>query len=220
MILGSLISYESRQHTQPVNSFGKFVAHEQLIKYLLLNEVVSGVDVFAPTLLPRLFQQYHHEFDRAIGEHFGSTGPRPVFKALGELPTALRSANYCFLSSGFESHRLGQLRYTPGLKPFFIATLVHAVHWLELLPFYCGLAVTSNASDVIITTSTAAARAFKHVMEWVTAVSDKVCQAEIVTIPLGIDTESFPCSDRATARSVLRIPQEAHLLLYVGRLSE
>ena len=216
--LGSLFPYSGQAST--VSRFGMAVAQNQLIRQLLDHAVVDGVNVFATSLLPRIFENEREECELAVAESFRSAARRPAFKPLSHLPAAVREQLHCFLSPGTESHRLAQVRASLPEHPYPILTIVHAVNWMDALANYAGLVLSLTSYDVIVATSCAAEQALHAILDWIEEATEMRCRARIVRIPLGIDSKSVVRCDRQVARGFLGIPDTADLVLYVGRLSD
>lgn len=109
-----------------------------------------------------------------------------------------------------------------------ICAIVHAVPGPGFLPFYVEAALCLDPCDVLVTSSRAALRALDHLLD---AGRDLVrtraggavaTRPRTLCIPHGVDEEQFAPRDRSASacRAELGFPQEARLLLYLGRLTE
>jgi glycosyltransferase involved in cell wall biosynthesis len=221
MTLGTLLPFSRRLvDANPKFAMGKFVAHEELTSNLLRFNVVGGVDIFASSLLPNRFKSDQAACESGITEAFRDLMVRPRFRALPELPILVEQPNYAFLSSGPESHRLGQIRWALAPTTFNIHTLIHSVNWFDLLPSYLGLIISYAPQDTVIVTSRAARDAFSTLLSWAQEFLNNPRTPEIVHIPLGCEVRDDLGEDRQAARRFLGLQADDHILLYVGRLSE
>jgi glycosyltransferase involved in cell wall biosynthesis len=143
----------------------------------------------------------------------------PVFKSLNEFRDAVAATEYAFLSSGPESHRLGQMRWsTQG--DYAITTLIHSVNWFDLMPFYLGLLSTSRPCDSLVATSRAAETAVRAILDWLRENCGVAGDIDVVRIPLGIDLDRVYPGGREHSRSLLGIDASEQVILYVGRLTD
>jgi len=101
------------------------------------------------------------------------------------------------------------LSYTSLLRSQLLPLLLHRPR-----PYDAIVCTTAPARRVV-------ARLLGHVAETMKATHDidVAYRGQLVTIPLGVDTERFRPRDRHVARRRMGIPSNAEVLLWVGRLS-
>jgi glycosyltransferase involved in cell wall biosynthesis len=219
--LATLLPFSLRRFSAPANRlFGKLVAHEELLRQLLCGGAVTGVDVFASSLLERITNHERRECELALDEAFPQSGPRPAFRPLTALPSVIARDDYCFISSGPESQRLGQMRWRADAHRCTITTLIHAVGWADLMPSYLGLVRTSEACDSVVVTSVAAETALGQILDWLRESCGVTLRAPVVRIPLGTDVARADAYNRDASRDVLQISRDELVVLFVGRLTD
>jgi glycosyltransferase involved in cell wall biosynthesis len=219
-VLGSFVPFSARLFEPSARRFGMVVAHDQLLKHLLLGGAVAGAEIFASSVLARQYASERGRCEAAIQEQFGTETPRPQFRPLTDLPAAACKQRYCFLSTGNETHRLGQLRWALPDNGHSIVTVVHAVTWMDAVANYLGLAAVSNECDAIVATSRAAEGAVRALLNWATEIGQTPVLARVVRIPFGIDLPREPMPDKVSSRHILGLPVGGDVLLYVGRLTD
>jgi hypothetical protein len=214
MQLGTFVPYSTRRFTlAPGGGLGKFVAHEELTKNLLRHGVVSKVNIFSTSTNQKVVARERSACEPALAEAF-ERATRPVFLPLSALPRTVAENEHVFLSSGgLDSSRLGHMRWGGGTSDFMITTLVHSVKWLDLLPFYLGLLVTSRPHDAIVVTSVAAEAAVRAILQWIEENFGVTTEAILARIPLGIDLADVHTDGRGHSRAVLGIDQSEQVVL-------
>lgn len=224
MVCAALFPFLSSEYTfTPADYDGARNAEHQLILWLLRSDLVKYCYFFPQASSPRHAEAAHY--------------------AITALPVELRSKvriadilaldvnetrDLVFLSNVPDFHKLSSFRRVLGVH-FPICSLVHSVVHPGLLDSYLSILVGSESSDVLVAFSTTAQSAVesvitqtRDVLREATGLSDctKVPGPSVLLLPLGVDDALLQVVDRREARAVLGIPQDAEVVLYLGRLSE
>lgn len=112
--------------------------------------------------------------------------------------------------------------------PFPITAIVHAVLFPSVVPALLTSVVHSRSFDTFVATSEAGRTAIQSLLyqtrdsiltKFPKLQEEDVQLPRVCHIPLGVNDEYLNPTDKQWARRQLQIPEEAMLLLYVGRLS-
>ncbi len=198
---------------------GDTVAIDSLLEALLTKGELEQYRLFAPsTVCATLRKRIHSSWKVDVGRSQVS----PTASLLTEQDPLLAIFSPS-LGCG-EPFRLRELMKPP-LTP--VISLAHgfSLHTMVYDTFLRMLLTPTYPCDTIVCTS----RASKAAME---SVLDNLCkdfnrtygtqllfEGNIDTLPLCVDTDLFQPRDRKRARSQLRLPAEAFILLFVGRIS-
>jgi D-inositol-3-phosphate glycosyltransferase len=151
-----------------------------------------------------------------------TAGNRVRFRRFSELPSFVADTPpdavqipYLF------SSQIAYLRERFGAKPFPITGVVHAIaHPDAKLLLYRNLLTNSHELDVAICPSRSVQKALHGLADQVgTDLGVKAKRPRTAVIPLGIETERFRPGDKSSLRAQNGLPQDACIILYVGRLN-
>lgn len=223
MILFHTIPYvrQPEQFTSG-DRYGAWVVHQDIVRAALRHTSVEGVHFYLPfqgysraELLPGL-----EELKKDFPNH------QIELKRLGELREQARRHRYVF-ADDFEAFTVLSLARYDGRECLFpLSTVVHTIPHHTALVGYLNVLMLAESFDTIITTSEAGYRTIKAIFEDVgRLVSSRVKGADVpkinvAKIPLAVDIEFLQPHDPRAARSGLNLPQDATILLYLGRISE
>jgi glycosyltransferase involved in cell wall biosynthesis len=152
---------------------------------------------------------------------------RIAVRSVWQLAEAARQGEYVFLSPIQLLADVSELRHQLGCSELPICSILHAACGHEMLAQYLRLALTIQDGDVLVATSGAGRRALEAILDTAGEVisqhngsAAKGLQPRIVQIPLGVTIPPMDILDRRHARAVLRLPPNAFVALYLGRISE
>jgi glycosyltransferase involved in cell wall biosynthesis len=201
---------------------GAGVAHAELLRAVVMHSNVEAVEVFVGSP-PNRSPVPNPEFTELCREFPGKSIRLRSLEELGTLSPEMR---HVFYSSGIYISPIGQARRATGTL-FPICSLSHALDIPLISQFMPGALLASDKRDTIITSSLAGKRVLESFLsrsrellgERMGTQAPDVTQ-RIEVIPLGVNTDEIAPKDRGEARNLLRIPSDALILLYLGRLSE
>lgn len=144
---------------------------------------------------------------------------RSVKTVLGKFPEQNIGA---WLDLGSDVSRPFRLRQMRAKKVYPIAIVQHTISYAHYLhDWHLRLLLGDvHSCDTIICTSNAAKEAIRKQLAHVAEMTDVLpYKGRLDVIPLGVDTEEFRAIDRYAARARLGLPQDATILLWMGRIS-
>ncbi|MEO8480627.1 MAG: glycosyltransferase family 4 protein [Acidobacteriota bacterium] len=189
----------------------------------------NGTWVFAHDLLEQVARRSdgYAVFHFEDGQHRTTTGiPSTVRRrSAADLPAEILRHDYLFCHQHLAFGGLGRLRASTGAR----LSICACVTTVDLsLDVYLDTLLFGHAFDAIVISSVAGRTTVETLLADVT---DSLAargfgrrrQAgdgpAIHTIPIGIDTQALIPRDRRHSRQLLRVPDDAIVLVYVGRLT-
>ena len=223
MIFAQTNRYGKRQDTfSQDDRQGASVAHAELLRGVIAYSDVEAVELFVNTS-PNRPPIANLEFADLCRE-FPNKSIR--LRSLDDISALSPLSRYVFYSSGIYISPLAQARRAAGLV-FPICSLSHALDIPIVNQFIPGALLLSNKHDTIITSSSAGKRVLeasislsREILSETTGVPLPDLGPRVDVIPLGVNVQEFSPTDRSIARSVLRVPPDEIVLLYLGRLNE
>ena len=224
MILLQTVPYlRRRDRFTQGDSFGAWVAHQDIARAALQYGSVEGIHFF----LPPGGNYSKEELYDGIGElQEDFPDHRIEIKRLSELGELAKEYHYV-LADNFEFFsQLAFARSTGEGSLFPVSTIVHTIPDQTAFMGYSNVLVLAEPCDAIVTTSEAGNRAIRAILEDVGAFlmsrleMPAAPEVRIVKIPLAVDEQFLRRRDPRAARSALNLPLDATIILYLGRLSE
>jgi D-inositol-3-phosphate glycosyltransferase len=134
-----------------------------------------------------------------------------------------------YLAGGPEFWPIGQLRQRlDGILP--ICSVLHSSNWPNLLLSYTSVLLSAEPYDVLVATSRAGEAVVERALEssrrflrdrlGLDAFAVDRLRVPVTRIPLAVDDKFLAPRNREECRNLLGLPQDAVVLLYLGRLSE
>jgi hypothetical protein len=229
MILASLYPYLRTTMAFTLGDVqGSTIAHQELMRSAVKYGVADRLWVFLDGVSEGGFNAsvIRDQARLALAELEAECGPDRV--SIEPTSLLLEQCNWpaaVLLSKAPGSIRLAQLRTAVTRRRVPICSVVHSVMWHDLLSAYWSLLLLTEKCDAIVTTSAAGRTA---VTEFLAQACDLLNRrtggrlqpnVPIVSIPVGIDDEFVESVDKAAARHALRLPPEAVVILYLGRMT-
>jgi glycosyltransferase involved in cell wall biosynthesis len=225
MIFAQNIPYV-RQHTAftMADHEGSAVAHHDLVEAILKHSAtIDGIHIF----IDSYSDASRRVTEMALAELRGSnTRTEIAVRSVREMDKLTREQPHMFFTAENGFLPLSQCRLAFGRHAYPICSLIHAIDGPTMLSIYTAAVTCGLPYDTLIATSRAGA-------ETVQGLLDGACQflqaslgsqvrarLRVVRIPLGVDTEFIQVREKGLCRSILGLPQDRTILLYVGRLSE
>jgi glycosyltransferase involved in cell wall biosynthesis len=159
-------------------------------------------------------------------------GPDRVWQGtFRSLPADLRGKHPVYISGGGELSKASLLRDSlPPEARFPILNVLHSSYWPAMMQSYVSLLLGSKPYDRFVATSRAGLELVRR-MTYTAAEylersglvrlqGDPEAQLRTALLPLGVHMEPFQQVTRDEARKTLQIPNNATVLLYLGRFSE
>jgi len=220
----------SKVSLSPADQYGAGVAHQDLTEAVLKHSAARVLVLSAPfassvSLSVRALTTRAESIDELRRSH-GSE--RVLEGSVSDIRYLAARLPLVYVAPGTQSLQLGQVRYAFGPGAFPIATIIHSVHWPNMLLSFANLLLLYERFDSIIVTSRAARRVVEFALSeaWKflgsrLALSNE-CQngVRLENLPLGLDEDSVLPRDKAQCRATIDLPQDATIILYVGRLTE
>ncbi len=225
MIFAQNIPYV-RQHMSftMADREGSVVAHHDLVDAVVqYSAVIDGISFF----LDGYNDASRKTTEIAIAELRGDSPHTAIaMESVHNMDWLTSKRPHIFFTADSGFLPLSQSRLAFGRHAYPICMLVHAIDSPTMLSLYSAAITCGLPYDAIVVTSRAGA-------ETVQQLQDEVCQflgmrlgaktppgLRVVRIPLGVDTEFIQIRDKAMCRSILGLPQDRTILLYLGRLTE
>jgi glycosyltransferase involved in cell wall biosynthesis len=144
------------------------------------------------------------------------------------LQTRLENTPYAFVVSASQFSKVAEMQQEAGCRRAPVCGLVHAVCMPGLWWQYARIALNCEECDRLVVTSRAGRRAIETILDLSRErLQQKVNGAgwtrpmpTVVDIPLGTHIPPETALDRRHARALLQLPQDAFVLLSLGRFSE
>jgi len=116
------------------------------------------------------------------------------------------------------------IRQAYSTRPFPITWTHHTVSYREMLGgvFLPLLVSDTLPCDSIVCSSRAARAAISNVLEMIASrlpLHGQLYKGRFDVVPFGVDTDEFRPLDQRTCRRILRLPLDATILLFLGRIS-
>ena len=223
MIFAQTNRYGKRQDTfSPDDRQGATVAHADLLRAVVKYADVEAAELYVGAS-PGRAPIANFEFADLCREFTDKTIRLKNLEQIAEL-----TADSChvFYASGVFISAVAQARRSLG-KRFPICAFSHAIDVPLVSQMIPGALLLAEDCDAVITSSSAGAQALHAMFEQGRQVLGVLAGGEIASrsprvevIPLGVDTDELFPRDRAFARTLLHLPQEELVVLYLGRLNE
>jgi len=225
MIFAQNIPYV-RQHMSftMADHEGAAVAHHDLVRAILrYSTVIDGIHIF----IDGYSDASRKVTELALSELRGSNVRAEVaVRSVRDMDRLTREQPHVFFTAESGFLPLSQSRFAFGRHAYPICSLVHAIDSPTMLSLYTAMVISGFSYDTIIATSCAGAATVQSLLEEacqfvrIKVGSDRDARLKVARIPLGVDTEFIQVRDKGLCRSILGLPQDRTILLYVGRLSE
>jgi D-inositol-3-phosphate glycosyltransferase len=229
MLVGTLAYKRNHLAFSGVDQYGAGVVHQDLIE-AVLKYSDAQVALFSgtfetPVSLASPCPGSSGESTEELGRRYGRD--RVQERAGAELAQLANDPSFIFLAAGTQILQLGHVRHVLG-RPFPICSILHSADWPNPLLSFANLLMAGEPFDSIVATSAAGMRAIAVCLESSSAFLQERLGAapaaerspQIARIPLAIDEEFLKPRPRKDAKEILGLPQDATVLLYLGRITE
>ena len=227
---GSLGFSGTSQYTEARGEmFGANVAELHLAHALLEESQALQWDIWSNEVFPSLTKTHdsrQHPPDASVLRR--QHGERVQVRSLAMLPEVLVDQRYMFLSNTAMFSRISDFRSQLDATRMPICALTHSLYTKELSFGYSWLLLSAEPHDVIVASSNAAqqtlencfATAIDRISERIAEAANQLRAPRIVKIPFGTEIPKQQDLNREHARSLLKIPVTAFVILYFGRITE
>ncbi len=216
MILAQLSAYSRHTHQATKGDrFGAQVFRQEIVEAALRYADNDGVHLFSEM-----------DDDGLAIAAMQARYRTPTVRAfpLTALPDAIDAHDYVFVVHGPEFQVLGELRLQAARR-FPIDAVIHSINLPCMLSLWFDAVLLADACDAIVVSSEAGLKTVRRL--WSDACSivfertggRRRDEPMFVQIPLGVDETVLRPRPRSECRRLLEIPEDARVLVWVGRLT-